>query len=325
MTSRLALITALAAALGAALPTPGQAGAPATAATPVQAVAAAVTRLRLSIPDGDGPAIEGGVWLPPGAAPGARLPLVVISHGNGGSWTGHAATAEALARAGFMVAALSHTGDNYRDQSRATEVAERPRQLKRLIDYMVETGAGGLQVDPDRIGAFGFSSGGFTVLAAAGGRPDLTRVIDHCRANPGFYDCRLLAARGAAPVVYAPEWTYDRRIRAVVAAAPALGYTFGREGLADVTVPVQLWRPSRDRVLLHPFYAQAVHDALPTPPEYHVVEGADHFDMMPPCSAELAAAAPVVCAPTPGFDRAAFQQGFNAEVAAFFTRELAAR
>jgi predicted dienelactone hydrolase len=323
MTSRLALIAAAVAALAAANPTSGHALAPAAAQAPAEA--APVTRLRLTIPDGDGPAIEGGVWLPVDAAPGARVPLVVVSHGNGGSWTGHAATAEALARAGFMVAAISHTGDNYRDQSRATDVAERPRQLKRLIDYMVETGAGGLQVDAERIGAFGFSSGGFTVLAAAGGRPDLTRVIDHCRANPGFYDCRLLAARGSAPVVYAPEWTHDSRIRAVVAAAPALGYTFGREGLAGVTVPVQLWRPSRDRVLPHPFYAQAVHDALPTPPEYHVVEGADHFDMMPPCSPELAAAAPVVCAPTPGFDRAAFQQDFNAGVAAFFVRTLAAR
>lgn len=322
MTSRLALLAAVAAALTAAPPTPGHALAPAVAPAPA-AAAAAVTRLRLTIPDGDGPAIEGGVWLPVGAVPGARVPLVVISHGNGGSWTGHAATAEALARAGFMVAAISHTGDNYRDQSRATEVAERPRQLKRLIDHMVETGAGGLEIDADRIGAFGFSSGGFTVLAAAGGRPDLTRLIDHCRANPGFYDCRLLAARGAEPVVNAPEWTHDGRIRAVVAAAPALGYTFGREGLADVEVPVQLWRPSRDRVLPDPFYARAVHDALPKPPEYHVVEGADHFDMMPPCSPELAAAAPVVCAPTPGFDRAAFQQDFNAGVVAFFVRTLA--
>jgi len=323
MTSRLALIAALAAALaGPALAVPA---APQSPPGTAEAPAAAVTRLRLSIPDGDGPAIEGGVWLPPGAAPGARVPLVVISHGNGGSWTGHAATAEALARPGFMVAAISHTGDNYRDQSRATEVAERPRQLKRLIDHMVETGAGGLQVDPDRIGAFGFSSGGFTVLAAAGGRPDLTRVIDHCRANPGFYDCRLVAAQGPSAAAYDPEWTHDSRIRAVVAAAPALGYTFGREGLAGVTAPVQLWRPSRDRVLPHPFYAQAVHDALPTPPDYRVVEGADHFDMMPPCSPELAAAAPVVCAPTPGFDRAAFQQTFNAEVEAFFTRTLMAR
>lgn len=276
---------------------------------------------RLSFPDGAGPAIEGGVWYPREVARGPGLPLVVISHGNGGSYSGHAATAEALAEAGFMVAALTHTGDNYRDQSRAADVAERPRQLKVLIEHMVSTWAGP-PVDADRIGAFGFSSGGFTVLVAAGGQPDLARVLEHCRANPGFYDCRLVAEQPPAAGALQNPWAHDKRIRAVVAAAPALGYTFGRDGLAAVTQPVQLWRAGADRVLPHPFYAQAVHDGLPTSPEYHVVEAAGHFDFMPPCSPQLARAVTFICEPTPGLDRALFQADFNARVVDFFTRTL---
>ncbi|MBX9617240.1 MAG: dienelactone hydrolase [Caulobacteraceae bacterium] len=282
-----------------------------------------VTLERLTFADGAGPAVEGGVWYPQDVAAGTALPLVVISHGNGGSWSGHAATAEALARAGFMVAALTHTGDNYRDQSRATDVAERPRQLKVLIDHMVSTWKGPAVVDADRIGAFGFSSGGFTVLVAAGGRPDLARVLEHCQANPGFYDCRLVAEQPPAAGALQSPWVNDARIRAVVAAAPALGYTFGQDGLAAVTQPVQLWRAGADRVLPHPFYAQAVHDSLPTPPEYHVVEAAGHFDFMPPCSPQLASAAPFICQPTPGLDRAVFQDDFNRQVVAFFIRTLA--
>jgi len=49
----------------------------------------------------------------------------------------------------------------------------RTRQLKRLIDYMISAWPEAGRIDPARIGAFGFSSGGFTVLAAAGGTPDL--------------------------------------------------------------------------------------------------------------------------------------------------------
>lgn len=291
-------------------------------ATPALAQSA-VSFERLSFPDGAGPAVEGGVWYPRDTPPGTALPLVVISHGNGGSYTGHAATAEALARAGFIAAALTHTGDNWRDQSRATDVAERPRQLKGLIDHMVATGAGSSRVDPDRIGAFGFSSGGFTVLVAAGGSPDLRRVGPHCREHPAFYDCRLIGERPPSPEAPGTVWVHDDRIRAVVAAAPALGYTFGADGLAGITAPIQLWRAEADRVLPHPYYAQAVHDALPTPPEYHVVPAAGHFDFMPPCSPELAQAAPLICQPTPGLDRAAFQTDFNARVVAFFTRALA--
>ena len=38
--------------------------------------------------------------------------------------------------------------------------------------------------------------GGFTVLAAAGGTPDLTRITAHCAAHPVFYACRLIAGAG---------------------------------------------------------------------------------------------------------------------------------
>ena len=41
------------------------------------------------------------------------------------------------------------------------------------------------------------------VLTAAGGKPDLGRVEDHCRARPEFYDCRLMAAH---PSLAAASW-----------------------------------------------------------------------------------------------------------------------
>jgi predicted dienelactone hydrolase len=43
---------------------------------------------------------------------GGKLPLVVFSHGHTGWFGGHHDTAEALADAGFVVAAINHPGDN---------------------------------------------------------------------------------------------------------------------------------------------------------------------------------------------------------------------
>jgi predicted dienelactone hydrolase len=288
-----------------------------------QSVRDGVIASRIAVMDGDQPAIEVGVWSPAEAATTPR-PLIIISHGNGGEFRNHHDTAEALARAGFVVAALTHTGDNWRDQSRATDLIDRTRQLSVLIDYMVGQWEGPATVDTQRIGAFGFSSGGFTVLAAAGGNPDLTRLVDHCRANPTFYDCRL--ARQHPDTATARQsgqrMPHDFRIKALVVAAPALGFTFTRESLADVTQPVQLWQAGNDHVLPSPFYAETVRDALPRRPDYIVVDGADHFDFMPPCSPELAAFAPMICTPTPGFDRAAFHERFNREVIGFFKANL---
>jgi predicted dienelactone hydrolase len=120
-------------------------------------------------------------------------------------------------------------------------------------------------------------------------------------------------------------WTHDPRIKAVVSAAPAIGFTFGRAGLREVRQPVQLWRAGDDRVLPHPYYAEAVRQALPTPPESHVVPHAGHYDFLAPCSAKLAKAVPEICTSEPGFDRTAFHADFNRQVVAFFEKTLKVR
>jgi predicted dienelactone hydrolase len=257
---------------------------------------------------------------------GERLPLVVISHGNGGSFSSHADTAYALAEAGFVAAALTHTGDNYRDQSRALDMPNRPRQLGVMIDWMIAAWRDHA-IDPDRVGAFGFSSGGFTVLAAAGGNPDFGLIAPHCALHAQFFDCQLQAQHGAATpaAVQSPVFAHDPHIRAIVAAAPALGFTFAGKGLSNVAMPVQLWQAQDDRILPAPFYVEPVKAALPNPPEFHMVEHAGHFDFLTPCSPALATAAPAICASEPGFDRALFHTEFDGAVTAFFQRTLAAK
>jgi predicted dienelactone hydrolase len=251
---------------------------------------------------------------------GGRHPLVVISHGTGGSLVDHYDTARALAQAGFVVAAITHTGDTRGDRSRALRITERPGQLIRLIDYMTTSWPDHDAVDPKRIGAFGFSSGAFTVLGAIGGEPDMMKLPQHCTEHPKFYDCAMQGATGigAWPAKIAPV-EHDRRIRAAVVAAPALGFTFEPDGLRTVAIPVQLWRAEKDTVLPHPYYAETVHRLLPAA-EYHVVPGAEHYDFMAPCSDTLAKVAAVICPKT--IDREAFHRTFNAEVVRFFKASL---
>src|SRR5204862_492150 len=64
---------------------------------------------------------------------GDKLPLVVISHGRGGNFIGHHDTAETLADAGFIVAAINHPGNTHFDQSRSDN-----------LSVWIEQGSGGL-------------------------------------------------------------------------------------------------------------------------------------------------------------------------------------
>jgi predicted dienelactone hydrolase len=253
---------------------------------------------------------------------GKALPLIVISHGTGGSNFGHFDTAIALADAGFVVVALTHTGDNYADQSRSVDVMDRPRQVSRVIDHMLSTWEGHAVIDPRRVGMFGHSAGGFTTLAIIGGVPDFTKIGPMCRQYPDDFACQLLA-RSASPAV-APVTiaVADARIKAAVVAAPALGFTFSPDGLKNVRVPVQLWRAEHDTLVPHPRYAEAVRLALPEVPDYRVVANAGHYDFLAPCSDALASLAPAICTSPAGFDRATFHVGFNSEVVKFFGKTL---
>ncbi|WP_298162795.1 dienelactone hydrolase [Brevundimonas sp.] len=269
-----------------------------------------------------GETIEGGVWLPDGAGDGTLRPLVVISHGNSGWYRGHSDTAEALTRAGFVVAALTHPGDNFRDPSRGLRLTGRAPQLSALIDYMTGTWTGPVEIDDARIGAFGFSAGGFTVTSIIGGVSDAGAIQAHCAAEPQVFACRLIAMFGGLDLAnWRPE-THDARVKAAVIAAPALGLSFTDASLASVTVPVQLWQAADDQILPSPWNAEPVRDRLGGTVDYHRVENAGHYDFLTPCAPEMRAAMPELCTSAPGFDRAAFKVAFNVEVVRFFREAL---
>ena len=309
------------------------------------AFAANVGFEEVKITNGEDAPLTVGIWYPtdtpatqhalsdftqvvaPGAAiAGHDLPLVVMSHGGGGWYDGHYDTALALAHAGFVAAALSHAGDTYDDQSRVLQPWVRTAQLRRLVDYMLGEWPSHGRLDAERVGAFGFSNGGFTVLVAAGGVPDLSQIAPYCEAHPDHDLCEALKHAGVdfhvGSDVPAGVWVHDPRIKAVVVAAPAFGFAFSRAGLSGVRVPVQLWRAADDRHQPNPYYEEAVRAGLPRTPDYHVVENAGHYDFLPPCSALISRKRPDICSSLPGFDRAAFHEQFNADVVQFFQKTL---
>jgi predicted dienelactone hydrolase len=300
----------------------------------------------IRIPDPGNPPIEANIWYPASVPPrpnalglqtqmvaaaapavGTGLGLIAVSHGTGGNADNHFDTAIALADAGFVVVAPTFTGDSTDDRSRVLMIWNRPRLLHVVLDYMLGTWPERGRIDAHRVGAFGFSAGGFTVLVAAGGTPDLTATTQHCHAHPTDWTCTMIATmRGpnSNPAAPLPPsiWVHDPRIRAAVVAAPALGYSFGKSGLAGVRLALQLWRADDDHILPAPYYADAVAADLPVRPDFHAVPKADHMDFLAPCSDAFAKVVPQICTSAPGFDRVAFHREFDRVVVAFFRKNL---
>ena len=177
-------------------------------------LAEAVGFQQLSIPDADDRPLLIGIWYPSetpvqrrslelygqdvardGTISGDRLPLVVMSHGTGESLSAHYDTAIALAEAGFVVAAVTHTGDNFKDHSYAftqRNFVGRARHVHRVIDYLLGVWPERRRLDLKRIGAFGHSAGGFTVLLAVGGVPDFGGAVQFCAAHPEAWECQQM-------------------------------------------------------------------------------------------------------------------------------------
>ncbi|MGO4564895.1 alpha/beta hydrolase family protein [Rhizobium sp. 2YAF20] len=249
---------------------------------------------------------------------GDKLPLIIISHGHGGSSLNHHDTAETLADAGFVVVALNHPGDNYADMTRAGDIAvmvERPTDVKRLIDFVIAKSPYAVKVDAQRIGFFGFSRGGYTGLVLAGAVPDFRDPEVPCpEPAPICGEIR----RNELPT---EPLTEDHRIKAFVLADP-LSFFPTKQSLLAVQAPIQLWASQYggDGVLPHNVAALAA--SLPNRPEYRDVHEAAHFAFLAPCPQSLAARQPGICLDRDGFDRTAFHRAFDDKVAAFFEQQL---
>jgi predicted dienelactone hydrolase len=252
-----------------------------------------------------------------------RFPLVVFSHGHMGSmWQAHD-LCEALARHGYVTAAVEHIGDDYGDQSGFRTdrmLLGRAYQLSALIDAVLADGGVAPHVDRARIGAAGFSAGGGAALVLAGARVDFDRLGGYCQRHPGDDDfCAHGPTRITIPAP-APA-AADPRVRAAFAIAPLAVY-FGPHAFDAVTAKVFLAWATDDRVLMPEENAESVRTELHTLAGTRVVRGAGHYVFLPPCSAALAAAAPRLCVDAPGIDRSAVHAALASDAAAFFDASL---
>ena len=258
------------------------------------------------------------------AMPGPH-PLIVVSHGTGGNMLGHHDSLVALAQAGFVAVAVEHPRDNFRDDSgfgTDLQLVGRPHHVTALIDALLKHSTLGPLIDRTRIGMAGHSVGGYTALLIAGAVPKLALREAYRQA----VSVDPLRARADAVGAWRRKpdlpFTADERVRAIFLMAPALGYLFDEDALAKVRIPVRLWRPEADEILIHPWNAERIARMLPARPEYDVLEGAGHFVFLAPCAAAFAARLPAICVDPPGIDRAAVHARLNADMIGFFRRSL---
>jgi predicted dienelactone hydrolase len=230
-----------------------------------------------------------------------RFPLVVVSHGNGGSHLLYRTVGLHLARHGYVVVSPEHPGNNRNDNSlegTLENLIRRPRHVRLTIDAAASDPELGAHVQPDNVAILGHSMGTYTALAVAGGEPwtqDRRRV----------------------------EVVPDPRVRALVLLAPAAGWYIPEGALKNVDVPILMLAAEHDPVTPR-WNADVVLGGVPDRSKvtWRVVENAGHFSFLSPFPPHMKRPDFRPSTDPEGFDRDKFHEQLPGEVLEFLDGAL---
>lgn len=192
-------------------------------------------------------------------------PLVIFSHGSGGDWTNHEWLMRALVEQGFITAAVNHPGNTTMDNSGigVVQVWQRPQDLSRLLDHLLNDPDWGPRIDKSRIGAAGFSSGGYTAIALGGAQYQSDLLAQYCAGDDHGPDCDLADPDLEIDFTNSELSYRDDRVSAIFAMAPAVGPAITSDSLAEIEVPVVITAASDDELVYPKFSAEHYARHLP--------------------------------------------------------------
>lgn len=194
-----------------------------------------------------------------------KLPVVMLSHGTGGTAESLGWLARSLVHKGYVVLGASHHGNTGLEPYLAEGFLcwwERATDLSVLLSSMIEAGFLAGRLDMGRVSAVGFSLGAYTVLALAGARTSLAEFEAWRKANkiteggpkefPNAADSiqTLLKSSEAFRASWArhQDDVTDPRIKSVVAIAPPSPVrSFTQQSISALQLPVTILTGGDDR------------------------------------------------------------------------------
>jgi|SRR5688572_8013268 len=291
--------------------------------------------------------VTAGVFQGGSVAPGApiaadrrRYPLIVLSHGTGGSFVQMMWLGRFLAARGFIVAAVNHHGNTGAEPARRAQgfllYWERARDLSRVLDRLLADDIFGPRIDERRIGAAGFSLGGFTALLAGGARFASAQFDAFCASPSRDFTCEPQPEHPTAQAEFAQlrktdavvmeslrhsgDSYRDPRVRAVFAIAPALGAGLTEASLAAMPVPLELVVGDRDATTPSATNAARIAGLVPGA-RFTVLPGVSHYTFLGTCD-ERGIQVVDICRDPPPTSRPEIHHRVGEMAVAFFRRTL---
>jgi predicted dienelactone hydrolase len=269
-----------------------------------------------------------------------KRPLILLSHGSGGSAAQMAWLGIALARAGMIAVAVNHPGNNALEAYTPEGFTlwwERATDMSEVLDGMLADEDFGPRIDTRLIGAAGFSLGGYTVLELAGARTDFTAVEQACKEHPEQEMCHAPEMKDMPPATTLLERVRktsreslarsadsfrDPRVKAVFAIAPGLGMALTPDSLHDLRVPVEEVVGAGDTMAPAAANADWIRANGHGVREVVLPGGVAHYTFLSACTDAGKKQMGVFCEDAAGVDRDAVHAQVSGMAVTFFERAL---
>ncbi|PQJ63270.1 lipoprotein signal peptide [Vibrio chagasii] len=239
---------------------------------------------------GDNPAFIGTQVIKDADIQSGTFPVVLLSHGYRGNWRNQNWLATKLASKGYIVAAADHPGTTSFNHSpkQAAKWWERPRDVSRILDYLLSAPQWKQSANADNVTAIGHSLGGWTVMQLAGARIVRQTFEANCLIYPNPRTCGLAEELGLDKVQdeeLIQKDLSDPRIQRVVSLDLGLARSFSIVSLNDIKVPTMILAAGIDiGDLPQALESGYVAEHLPlNSRRYKVYENATHFSFIQSC------------------------------------------
>ena len=269
-----------------------------------------------------------------------KKPLIIMSHGTGGTALQMIWIAKALVKQGYIVVGLNHHGNTAIEDQKYPQgyklIWERAKDISVVLENLKNDPNWQGHIDQSRIGIIGFSLGGHTAISAIGGISNSALLETFCNSDKKDFTCDAQfefadinseydLIKGHPQVINSIKRQYDNykipAIRAAFVIAPAVMQIFEPQSLKNINIPVSINIGTIDEVAPATYNAKYLTQHIPVT-QYYEILNAGHYTFLSTCTGNGKKTKKKLCTDHSSIDRAKTHNDIAQRAVMFFNKSL---